>query len=135
MPINKQPTPRELRWFGLALLGFFTILGSMILWRTGNSLVPKILWTTGALVVSVYYLAPPIRRPIYLAWMTLTHPIGWIATQLILALVYYGVITPVGLVMRIAGRDTMGRTFDRQATSYWIERPKKTAADRYFRQF
>ena len=67
----------------------------------------------------------------YLAW-----PIGFVVSHIILAAVYYLVLTPVGLVMRLVGYDPMKRRFDRDGSSYWIARdPSGVDSKRYFRQF
>jgi hypothetical protein len=50
-------------------------------------------------------------------------------------LVFYGVITPIGLAARLLGHDPMQRGFDRQARSYWLRRDRVTSPGRYFRQF
>jgi hypothetical protein len=62
-------------------------------------------------------------------------PIGWTISHLVLGAVYYLVLTPIGLVMRLLGRDPMQRRFDRSAKSYWIERTPRTDPSRHFRQF
>ncbi len=135
MSIRKDPSPRELRWFGLALFCFFGILGGVIAWRTGSVEISRFLWGAGALLVVTYYSVPSLRRPIFVAWMTLTYPIGWTLTHLTLGLIYYGMFTPLALLGRLLGRDSLQRSFDRKATSYWIPRPPAPPPDRYFRQF
>ena len=54
---------------------------------------------------------------------------------LLLVIIFYLIVTPLGLVMRMLGRDPMQRKFDRSAASYWIERPQHDETARYFRQF
>ena len=62
-------------------------------------------------------------------------PIGWLISHATLGLVFYLVLTPIGLVMRALGHDPMRRGFDREAESYWIkENPHRNLAG-YFRQF
>ena len=56
-------------------------------------------------------------------------------THLLLAAVYFGVLTPIGLIMRLAGRDPMERRIDRAAPTYWVARRPVTDVRRYFRQF
>jgi hypothetical protein len=74
-------------------------------------------------------------RPIYVAWMVLAFPIGWTISQIILALMFYGLFTPIGLIFRIIGRDPLHRARQPGLESYWS--PKTTPADprRYFKQF
>ena len=57
--------------------------------------------------------------------------VGFVA----LLLVYYGLVTPIGLVFRLMGRDPLQRRFDRALDSYWIRRRSSLPAKRYFQQF
>jgi hypothetical protein len=52
-----------------------------------------------------------------------------------MALIFYLVVTPLGVIMRLTGRDPMERRFDPKAKTYWKPRPTQTDASRYFRQF
>ena len=89
----------------------------------------------GGVLTLLFYAIPPIRLPFYIGWMYAFFPLGWLLSHVILALVYYLALLPVGLIMRMVGYDPLHRKFDRQAESYWI--PKRDAPDvsRYFRQF
>jgi hypothetical protein len=71
----------------------------------------------------------------YENWLLLFLPLAWSVSTLLLVLVYYFVLTPIGLAMRLVGRDPMNRKFDREAASYWVKRDQGTESDRYFRQF
>ena len=77
----------------------------------------------------------PLLRPIFVGLSLLAFPIGYVIGFIALALVYYLMVTPIGLVFRLLGRDPMHRTFDRSAASYWIRRPETPSAKRYFQQF
>lgn len=80
---------------------------------------PVLMWIGIALVV-LGTVAPVILRPIFLLWMTLAVALGFVMTRVILSLFYYLVLTPVGLVFRLIGRDALHRKLDRQGESYWI---------------
>jgi hypothetical protein len=67
--------------------------------------------------------------------MYAAYPIGWVVSHVLLALIYFGVLTPIGRIMAVCGYDPMERRFDRAASSYWIEREPNRDASRYFRQF
>ena len=56
----------------------------------------------------------------YRVWMLISHVVGWINTRVVLSLVFYFVFTPVALVMRLIGRDTMQRKFEPDAATYRI---------------
>ncbi|MCE5270112.1 SxtJ family membrane protein, partial [bacterium] len=58
-------------------------------------------------------------------WMKLAHALGWFNTRLLLILVFYLVLTPVGLLMRLFGKRPLSLGWDKDAPSYWIEREKK----------
>ena len=133
--IRTDPTPRELRWFGLALLAFFGILGGILRLHLGpNSWSPG-LWTAGTLLVALYYAIPPLRRPVFVGWSYLTYPLGWLLSHLVLLGVFYLILTPIGLVRRLVAPDPMQRRFEPDRSSYWEPRPGPRPAERYFRQF
>jgi hypothetical protein len=86
----------------------------------------------GALAI---WAAPQLGRRLYHGWMLAALPIGWTISHLVLAVVFYGVLTPIALVLRLAGRDPLERRFDRAAATYWVERPAEQDPKRAFRQF
>lgn len=77
----------------------------------------------------------PIGRALYRGWMFAALPIGWTISHILLGMVYFLVFTPIGLVMRLLGKDPMERRFEPSAPTYWIKRPPPAEASRYFRQF
>ena len=133
--LNRQPTPRDLFWFGLLLPLFVAVLGGVLRWMWGLPAAAVVIWLVGAAILAAFALAPPLRRPIYLGWIYASFPIGWTVSHLVLGAVFYLLLTPIGLMMRLCGHDPLHRQFDRQAKSYWIARPKQTDSSRYFRQF
>jgi hypothetical protein len=132
---NREPSASELKWFGLLFALFFTAAGMLIWWRTGSHRPLVVLATIGCLVAVIYYSLPPLRRTIYLVWMALVYPIGWVVTHVLLLFTYYLVLTPIGLIMRAMGRDPMQRQFEREAATYWVEHDPAADSKRYFRQF
>ena len=80
-------------------------------------------------------LAPAANRPLYVALVLITYPIGVVLSHVLLAVVFFGVITPVGLFFRLVGRDPLRRRFDPQAESYWVPYRPPDSMERYFRQF
>ena len=85
----------------------------------------------GALACAI---SPGIGTATYAGWMTAFKPIGWTVSSLLLAVVFFGILTPTGLLMRLVGRDPLDRTLKRDARSYWVERRPVTDPRRYFRQ-
>jgi hypothetical protein len=133
--INRNPSRRELLWFGLLFLLFFGIVGGLSYWKFNAQEVAFWIWSCAAAVAGLHFILPPLRRPLYLAWMYAAFPIGFVVSYVVLAAIYYLVITPIGLIMRLAGRDSMNRRFDAEAESYWSARDGADDQGRYFRQF
>ena len=132
--INKNPSAYELKWFGI-LLGIFTALVGGWLWWGGSPGAAQIVWAIGGGLTLAYFVVAPARRYIYLGWLYAAFPIGYVVSHVIMGIVYFGVVTPVGLIMRAVGKDPMARGFDRNAKSYWIEHRTAREAGRYFKQF
>ncbi len=133
--INKNPSSRELKWFGLVPIVFGALVSGILYakfrWPVG-SWVPI---GAGVFVAAMYYAVPAVRRPIYLGWMYAFLPLGTAMSFLLLAAIFFLVFTPIGLVMRLVGRERLPRRFDHAATTYWIKRPAARPPESYFRQF
>lgn len=132
---NREPTARELAVFGLLLGPFFGLIGAFVLWMTGSWAGAAALWCPGSLLVVACLCASSVRRRTYLVWMTLLYPVGWALSHLVLVMVYYGWVAPVGSLMRLFGYDPMRRRLGREATSNWVRRKPTTDVNRYFRQY
>jgi hypothetical protein len=132
--INRNPSRRDLAWFGLVLLAFLGLVG-LIVSRTAPGPAAGYIWTAGVVLAIGYYAIPPIRRPMFVGWMYLAYPVGYVMSHVLLGIIYFGVLTPVGLVLRAFGYDPMARRFDRGAPTYWVARETRPDSARYFRQF
>ncbi len=98
--INKNPSRRELLWFGALFALFFGLIGGLIWWKLGAPLAASVLWSVAGGITLLYYALSPIRRTLYLGWMFLVFPIGWVVSHALLAFTYYLVVTPIGWLMR-----------------------------------
>ena len=67
--------------------------------------------------------------------MVLAFPIGWTVSQVMLAVMFFGLFTPIGLVFRLLGRDPLHRTRRPGLESYWAPKPAPADLRRYFKQF
>lgn len=67
-------------------------------------------------------VAPRLLRGVHSVWMAFALVLGHAMTRVILAAVFFLLVTPIGLLMRLVGRDPMRRTWDPGAESYWIPR-------------
>ena len=143
--INWRPDTSRLRVFGAAALGVFALLGAWAFWMQrlfgiglSAGAAEAAAWTLWALAAASGLLAaaaPAGLRPLYVAMTAAALPIGWVVSNALLAIVYYGVLAPIGLAMRLAGRDPLHRKFDPEARSYWVDWAPPSDVRRYFRQF
>jgi hypothetical protein len=132
--INRHPTAKQLRQFGIVSFVFLCGIATVILWR-GSPGVATGLWLFALAVVAVAFFAPARLRPLFLLLSYVALPIGMIVGYLSLALVYFMVITPIGLVLRRTGHDAISKKPDASATSYWLRRSKPSDSKGYYRQF
>ena len=120
-PVTGTPGTKEWRSFGLVVGGVFALLGAWPAVVRGDGLR---IWALGlaALLVGPALVYPGALKHPHRAWMTFGHLLGWINTRIILTLVFYGVFTPVGVVLRVFGKDPMRRKFDPTAATYRLVR-------------
>lgn len=130
----REPSPRELQLSGLLFLVFFGLVGWMIQRHLGIDWLAWCVWGSAGLVTLVYYAVPNSRRMIYQAWMKGVYPIGWCVSHLILAAIYFLLMTPLALLLRAFGYDPMQRKLVPGASS-WRRYPAQKPAHSYFRQF
>jgi len=133
--INFKPSPKELRTFGIAFLVACGLVGGLLAWRFGLGAPSYVLWSLAPIGGLLAFVAPKALKPVYILLSLLAWPIGMVVGTVMLAAVYYLVITPLGLVFRLLGKDPMQRRLDRSAATYWIARRPAASVERYFRQF
>jgi hypothetical protein len=90
---------------------------------------------SGASLGAVCWVFPQIALPLYRVWYAVGAVIGMVISNLLLALTYYMVLTPIALILRLAGRDPLHRAIERDRVSYWEPAEPSTDSERYFRQF
>lgn len=134
--INWQPTRTDLRVFGAGLTVFCLVLGGWLFGADGKfGVAESVMVAVGGLTGATTWLVPSGLYPIYCVFMVVTYPIGWVMSHIILAIVFYGVFTPIGWILRALGRDPMQRGWDADAETYWISHKAKESTEDYFRQF
>lgn len=98
-------------------------------------IVAGVIWIAAVAAATAVVADRSFGSRFYRAWLLAFQPVSWSVSQLLLATVYYLVVTPIGVAMRLAGRDPLQRKFDRSAETYWIERKPPENSSRYFKQF
>jgi len=121
-----DPDRTELRKFALIFGGALVAFGGLA-WYRGSELATW-LGVPGATVILVGLALPQALRWLFFVWMAIGLVLGTIVTGIILTIIFLIAVTPIGLVMRLSGRDPMHRKLDPGARSYWI--PKSPNTDR-----
>ncbi len=145
MEINWNPDRGHLRSFGWICIVAFGALGTWTYFRhslftvsmadaTARNLASA-FWILAAVCGVLAATAPGLLRVLYVGMTAAAFPIGFVVSHLVFGILFYLVVTPVGLVMKLIGRDALCRKFDPSAATYWIRRPSTTDVRRYFRQF
>ena len=130
--INEDKT--TLRKFGTTV-GTVLLLVGIVLYLTGKS-SSVIFGGAGVLLILFGLILPNILKPLNKIWMTLAVILGWFMSRLILFILFYIVITPIGFFLRIAGKDFLNLRTDKNSDSYWEKREKRVKEKiDYERQF
>ena len=144
--IDWRPDERTLRQFGfIALFGFGfvatiawferLVFASLIDLGQARLVVTSIFAGLAVLSASFSLLAPRANLPIYLGLTLVAYPIGFVISHAIMAFLFFGMITPLGLLFRLIGKDPLQRSLDPSAETYWAEPRPRRSKDSYFRQF
>jgi len=133
--VTAPPTDRKLRQF--AAVGVI-VLAVLAIWqlRSSGSLVLAGCYAAVAVLVGGVGFARPKRlAPIFTLWMIAAFPLAWVVSTIVLAVIFFGLLTPLGLVFRLMGRDPLDRAWPGRQDSYWQEKPVTDKPERYLRQY
>jgi hypothetical protein len=142
--INLRPDNKTLRQFGgIALLGFGFV--AAIAWYEklvfsfglgdARPIVAGVF--AGVAVYSAFFALvwPKAILPVYLGLTILTYPIGFVLSHVIMGSLFFLIISPIGIVFRIMGKDLLDLEWDPEAESYWLDCAPPRSKESYFRQF
>ncbi|NQT23122.1 MAG: hypothetical protein HQ579_06775 [Candidatus Omnitrophica bacterium] len=124
---NIKSTKKELREFGLTMgIVLFIIVAVMTL------LLKKPI-NYYFVIVATFFIAlglvlPKVLKPLQKGWMTFSIVIGFFMSRVILTILFYLVLTPIGLLMKIFGKDILDERIDKTKTSYWQDVEDKVKA-------
>lgn len=142
--INWNPTRKELRWFA----GLLIIFCGIVAWMVNESSQPIVstlprvispfaiaIAVAGAVIGITGLARPDWVRYVYVGWMIAVSPIAFVVSNLIVAIVFYLVVAPIGFAMKLVRRDALHLEFRDETTSYWQEKQMPKDPRRYFRQY
>ena len=131
---NIKSEKSDLRKFGVTIGLFLVILAGILFWRGRESF--EIFLISGLVLLVLGLTIPIVLKPIYWIWMVLAVILGWIMTRVILTLLFYMVLTPIGVFGRLSGSRFLDLNWDKSENTYWNYRATKQQDNEdYERQF
>ena len=129
-----SPKPRVLRQFGILLALFSVAMGTWIFLSQGSSW-KLALCIGGAGLGALGSAKPQVLKPLFVTWMLFIFPLAWLSSHVLLGMLYFGIFTPVGLLLRFRGRDVLKKVPENNQQSYWTPKQQSQDPKSYFRQF
>jgi hypothetical protein len=129
-----KPTPRMLRQFAAAWVVAFLLLALHQGSARGHPTAGYALGAIGLAGLPGLLLPRLMKWPFIVATLV-TFPIGWVVSQIVLALMFYAVLTPVALWFRWRGRDELHLRPKPGNGSQWVGKPETTDPGRYLKQY
>jgi multisubunit Na+/H+ antiporter MnhG subunit len=125
---------KNLKSFGITMGFALLIIAILILARHRHNPAPVVLASFVFFTLGLF--APFLLKPAYKAWMEFAFLLGWFNTRLILIMIFYLILTPIGLAMRLCKKDLLDRKIEKNKCSYWKEKEKQAFGRlNYERQF
>lgn len=134
--LDLKPKDTQLKQFGwIALIGF-PLVGAMLHWISGVSIdLIWILAIVGVVTFGLTMIQPKLILPLYVTLMVVSFPIGFVLSWVLMAVVFFGLFTPVGLLFRLFGRDPLQKYPDSGVESYWHVRGAAREPSSYFKLY
>ena len=143
--LQLDPDEKTLRDFGfIALVGLGAIAAlawfERLVFSGGwlgdtRETVAFVLLGVGALAALLSLVHPKANKWLFIALSLIAYPIGFVLSYVIMGTLFFAIITPTGLVMRVFGRDPLEKRFKADAPTYWSQCRAKRPSTSYFQQF
>ena len=130
---NIKSEKSDIRKFGITIGIILMIIAGFLFWKEKESF--QILLTVGLIFCVLGIAIPVVLKPVYWIWMIFATILGWIITHVILSLLFYIIITPIGLIPRFFGKQFLELKWDKSKNSYWNYRSSKTEKASYEKQY
>ena len=131
---NIKTGEKDIRIFGITMGIILLIIAAFLFLKEKDSF-QLFIYIAGSFI-SLGFLSPIILKPIYLVWMIFAVILGWFMTRVIISLLYYIIITPIGLFLRIIGKDLLDLKEKKNKKSYWnIRNSEDEQNQNYEKQF
>jgi hypothetical protein len=138
--LDLRPSERKLRQFGFFALFAFAFAGLWMLRARGE--LPSLARSVAYLLLflalfsgSMSVVWPRANRPLFVVLSLVTYPVGLVVSHVVLLILFFVILTPLGLLFRIVGRDPLRRRREAERDSYWEDLSETAEPSHYFRQF
>lgn len=128
-----KESKKDLRNFGITIGSVLLIIGALLFWFEKSAWV--FLLIIGLILILSAFLFPIILKPLNKLWMILAIILGWIMTRVILIILFYIILTPIGLVAKIFKKDFLNLKISKNQNTYWEKRELKNDLANYEKQF
>lgn len=124
---------KSLRKFGITVGGIFILIGLWFVYQNIFEVAKYILLTVGVILLLSGLFLPKKLSSTYKIWMGLAFAMGWIMSRVILSVLFIFVITPIGLLAKIFGKEFLDIKFNDNKNTYWI--PKENEDTNYEKMY
>ncbi len=114
---NIKSEKSDLRKFGITIGTIFLIVAGFFFWKEKESF--QLFLTIGITLFAVGIVIPVILKPVYWVWMVFATVLGWFMTRVILSLLFYVILTPIGLIARSFGKQFLDLKWNKTDNTYW----------------
>ena len=129
---NIQTGKKNLQSFGITIGVIFLISSGYLCYKENESL--HIFIYLASSFIGLGLILPKFLKPIYLIWMIFAIILGWFMTRIILSLLFFIVLTPIGLTLRILGKDLLDLNKQDKRESYWNKRDSSIEQNQDYRK-
>ena len=131
---NIKSEKSDIRNFGITLGIILLLISGFLFWKEKESY--QIFSGIGITLSLIAIAIPSVLKPVYWMWMIFSIILGWFMTRVILSLLFYIVITSIGLTLRLFGKEFLKLSWDKSETSYWNFRTNEHLQNKnYEKQF
>ncbi len=133
--VQMEPTKRDMNILALLFLGIGCAIGAYVLFWKGSS--NGYIWAAGGAALCACRAIPPLFRGIYRFWVGFSVVLGYFVSRILLTIIFFIVVLPTGIIMKILGKDPMERRRDPDTATYWKQKEPEadTSIERYEKQF
>ena len=131
---NIKSEKSDLRKFGITIGVILLVIAGFLFWKEKESF--QIFLAIGITLFITAITIPFILKPVYWIWMIFATILGWIMTRIILSILFYVILTPIGLISRLFGKQFVELRWDKSNDSYWNFRSNENLKkENYEKQF